>query len=165
MDCPVPEHPTVPYFVYDCALWHVIVRNPTFECRIGHLAWSLRVGWCFYPPFTPYPFLAKRRLRWNARHWSASVSQEPGSHIRFCPYYEHPLSILWTKSVFTPVFVHIMHKITRFDRFFCSDDPNYPFCSIFGSNEFFQKNSIFMEMVQVNHFSKKHRYYSVNWNL
>ena len=78
-----------------------------------------------------------------ARTWLYFEQNNP-----FCPYFsnERPfLSIFLTKlSVFKctklPVFVHIfvqMHKITRFDRFFCSDDPNYPFCSIFGYSKAF----------------------------
>ena len=53
-----------------------------------------------------------------------------------------------------------MHKITRFDRF--SDEPKLSVFLHFGcSNEFLQKNSIFMKKVHVHTFNKKHRYYSV----
>ena len=49
------------------------------------MSWNRESNWT--PPFTPYPSLAWRRLRWWARHWSASVTQVPLPIPIYIPIY------------------------------------------------------------------------------
>ena len=102
MGCPVPEHPTMHYFVQDCALWHVLVRNPTFECRIGHLASSLRGGGGVFT--RPLPLTHFLR--------NGACAGMPGTEVP--PFRKNSAFVfLFVKFVFVHSFVQ-MNEIIRF---------------------------------------------------
>ena len=159
---------------YTCQIWSC----PSYQSRTVHpggneivcaiwprptLTHFLRNGACAGEPVTKVPPFRKN----PAIFWSVFVLFN--EIIRFCPYFSNErnypcsnaqnypfLSIFLFKCTKLPVLIDFFVQMTQIIRF-------APFLDI--QMNFFRKTAFLWNMRHVHHFSKKHRYYSVNWNL